>query len=79
MSRKAGYYSYEYKKVYENGFLNVLVQYNWIVALEWLIRLTNHVADSIKALSPESVYNISVWENSPNEGRNFIYNPIFGW
>lgn len=77
LSRKAGYYSYEYKKVYENGFLNVLVQYNWIVALEWLIRLTNHVADSIKALSPESVYNISVWENSPNEGRNFIYNPIF--
>lgn len=58
LSRKADSYKFEYRNIYENAFLNILIQYNWIIALEWIIRLTNHVADSMRTLSPESVYEI---------------------
>lgn len=77
LSRKADPYKFEYRNIYENAFLNILIQYNWIIALEWIIRLTNHVADSMRTLSPESVYEITIWEESPQDERKYICNPNF--
>lgn len=77
LSSQANSYSYDYRSVLDNTFLNVLIQYNWKVALNWLIRLTNHVADSIKQSHPEYVYDISVWIDSPEEQISFICNPDF--
>lgn len=77
LSRNADSYNYDYNDIYDNAFLNILVKYNWIIALEWLISLTNHVALSMKESEPEDVYDISVWEDSPNEVRNYICNPNF--
>lgn len=77
LSRKADLYKFEYRNIYENAFLNILIQYNWIIALEWIIRLTNHVADSMRTLSPESVYEITIWEESPQDERKYICNPNF--
>ena len=77
LSRNADDYRFEYRNVYQNAFLNVLVHYNWIVALEWIINLTNHVSDAIKVSSPESVYEISIWKDSPCENRSYICNLNF--
>ena len=77
LSRKADSYHYEYGSIHENAFLNTIVQYNWVVALEWIINLTNHAADSMKAVSPEDVYDICVWENSPTDEKKYICNPNF--
>ena len=77
LSRNANSYRFKYRSIYENTFLNIIVQYNWAVALEWIIHLTNHAADSVKTLSPENVFDISIWENSPQDEKSFICNPDF--
>lgn len=77
LSRKADLYNSEYRNIYENAFLCTMVQNNCIVALEWIIGLTNYVANSIKVLSPKNVYDISVWESTPQEEKKFICNPDF--
>lgn len=77
LSRKSDSYQFEYRSIHENAFLNIIIQYNWIRALDWIIKLTNHAADSMKAMSPESVYDICVWESSPEDEKNYICNPNF--
>lgn len=77
LSRNADSYNYEYSNIYENAFLNIIIQYNWRIALEWIIQLTNHAADSMKKLSPEMVYEINLWEKSPQDKKIFICNPNF--
>lgn len=77
LSRKADSYHYEYGSIRENAFLNTIVHNNWVIALEWVINLTNHAADSMKAVSPEAVYDIYVWENSPTDEKIYICNPNF--
>lgn len=47
------------------------------MALEWLIKLTNHMALAFRESVPEAVYDICVWENSTNEARNYICSPDF--
>lgn len=77
LSRKADSYSFKYRHIYENTFLNIIVKYNWVIALEWIIQLTNHAADSMKTLLPELVYEISIWENSPKDEKRFLCNPDY--
>lgn len=77
LSRQSDSYHFEYRSIHENAFLNTIIQYNWIVALDWIIKLTNHTADSMKVMSPESVYDICVWESSPENKKNYICNPNF--
>lgn len=77
LSRKADSYNFDYRYIYENAFINIIVKYNWVIALEWIIQLTNHAAESIKTSLPESVYDIRVWENSPQDEKVFICNPNF--
>ena len=74
LSRKADSYIYEYKHIYDNAFLNIIIKYNWIIALEWIIQLTNYAANNMKILLPESVYDISIWEKSPQEEKIFSCN-----
>lgn len=77
LSRNAGSYDFEYRSIYENAFLYTIVYCNWTIALNWIIQLTNHAADSMKALSPENVYDISIWEDSPQDEKSFICYPDF--
>lgn len=77
LSRKADSYTFEYRNLYENAFLNIIVQYKWDIALEWIIQITNHVASSIKISLSESVYDISIWEDMPQNKRVFICSPNF--
>lgn len=77
LSRKADSYQFEYDSIHENVFLNNIVQYNWVIALEWIIKLTNHAADSLKIAEPDEVYDICVWENSPKDEKKYICNPNF--
>lgn len=77
LSRKADSYHYEYSSVYGNEFLNTIIQYNWVVALEWIIKLTNHAADSMKNVSPKTLYDVCIWEESPAHKKSYICNPDF--
>lgn len=77
LSRNADSYSYTYKTIYDNVFINVLIKYNWVIALEWLINLTNYAALALRESEPEIVYEIKVWENSPDEAKSFICNDDF--
>ena len=77
LSRNAGSYDFEYRSIYENAFLYTIVYCNWTIALNWIIQLTNHAADSMNALSPENVYDISIWEDSPQDEKSFICYPDF--
>lgn len=77
LSRKANSYHHEFSSIYGNAFLNAIIQYNWVVALEWITKLTNHAADSLKAVSPKAVYDICVWEDSPMDEKKYICNSNF--
>ena len=77
LSRNSDSYHFEYRNIYDNAFLNILITYNWVMALEWLIKLTNHMALAFRESVPEAVYDICVWENSTNEARNYICSPDF--
>lgn len=77
LSRKADSYRFEYRHLYDNAFIYNLITYNWVIALKWIIKLTNHVADFIKNSSPKSVYDINVWQKSPCDQKSFICNSNF--
>ena len=77
LSVKADSYDFEYHNLYENTFLYSIIQNSFRTGLEWIIQLTNHVANSMEALSPESIYYISIWETSPQDKKNFICNDDF--
>lgn len=77
LSRKADSYRSEYDSIYKNTFLSVIIQYNWTIALEWIIHLTNYAADSLKTKIPDAVYDISVWNNSPEDEKKYLCNPNF--
>ncbi|MBS5430617.1 MAG: SMEK domain-containing protein [Lachnospiraceae bacterium] len=77
LSRKADSYRVEYRHLYANAFIYNLITYNWVIALKWIIKLTNHAADFIKNTSPGSVYDINVWQKSPCDEKTFICNLDF--
>lgn len=78
LSRKSDSYQFEYCSIHKNVFLNTIIQYNWIMALDWIIKLTNHAADSMKAMSPESVYDICIWDSSPEDKKIIFVILTFG-
>lgn len=77
LSSKADVYSYDFKSVYDNTFIRVLSEYNPYAALDWIIGTANHIANSIRDLSPDSIYNIEIWENDPHKVKNFMANSNF--
>lgn len=77
LSENAESYIFDYAHVTDNMFLNILIKYNWRVAFLWLINLTNYVADFMKNSSPKRTHEISVWDDSPENKKSFIYSTDF--
>lgn len=61
LSEKANSYSYKFRTISRNMFLQVLVRYNFQEALNWGIRLTNHVANSVYEKAPSELSKIRLY------------------
>ncbi len=61
LSEKANSYSYKFRTISRNMFLQVLVRYNFKEALNWGIRLTNHVANSVYEKAPSELSKIRLY------------------
>lgn len=61
LSEKANSYSYKFRTISRNMFLQVLVRYNFEEALNWGIRLTNHVANSVYEKAPSELSKIRLY------------------
>lgn len=73
LSSQVDSYLFDFRNAFNNAFLNILIQYNFVAALEWLIRLTNHVADYMKKSFPEKAYDINVRDDFHKQKKSFIY------
>ena len=61
LSERADLYSYEFKTISQNTFLNMLVRYNFKVALRWITHLTNHVANYVYEKRPDELSQIRLY------------------
>jgi hypothetical protein len=61
LSEQADSYSYRFKTISQNLFLYILVKYNFEVALRWIIKLTNHVANSVYEKTPNELSKIKLY------------------
>lgn len=72
LSKQAENYKYEFRDLTDNSFYIQLVKYNWVVALRWLISLTNYVATYMKEHCKDEVYDINLLVDFNSEIRNYI-------
>ena len=70
-------YRYEFKKVFQNQFFVMLANFSINSALDWLIKLTNHAANSYKAKNPQSFFDIAVMIDETGQRKSFIGNTQF--
>lgn len=77
LSSKADTYLYDFKSVYDNTFISVLSEYNPEAALDWIISTANHIANSIRDWSPNSISIIEIWESDPHKAKDYMANPSF--
>lgn len=77
LSKKADSYSYEFRTINDNMFINMIVQYNFFHALEWTIQLTNYAALYFRNKFPEDTFDINIWIDNVDDAKAYICYPDF--
>ena len=76
-SKRIESYDFDFKTIFDNTFYFSLVNNDFFVALEWAIKVTNHIALTLKEKDSNSTSFIKLIINENQETKNYICNPDF--
>lgn len=77
LNDNADHYSYEFRSVNDNVFFWMLTRFNYAAALDWAIKMTNHVATVYKEKNPLYVSDIEVEVEEAGQLKKYIGSPEF--
>ncbi|WP_349946743.1 SMEK domain-containing protein [Lacrimispora sp. BS-2] len=77
LNDNADHYSYEFRSVDDNVFFWMLTKFNYAVALDWAIKMTNYVATTYKEKNPQYVLDIEIVVNETGQLKKYIGSPEF--
>lgn len=77
LNKNADHYSYKFRSVNDNVFFWMLTRFNYSIALEWAIKMTNYVVTVYKEKNPQCVLDIEVEVDETGQLKKYIGSPEF--
>ena len=76
-SKKGSSYHFEFRHIMDNGFLNMICNFSFWIALDWIIDKTNYIALELQKNGKKAITEVEILTEGVRHKKKFLCNPEF--